>query len=217
MYIASLGMDQKTAIVNQQQAWSVAKMENAKAEADLSDLSTNRLPVARNELKTLRIGVDTAVTEKKAATASNDTNRINTASKGVDSASKLEKAGVAHVKYLESYQVYLKATQRYTAENMYWQEAKYEQSKSALAQTSHIAPANIKYEWYPSQEAERGRRVEGAKAKWEARRNDASKARDGWLSIQKDADASNGGHTTNFYDPMAPAAPAPSPAPAPAQ
>lgn len=216
MYIASIGLEQKTAIVNQQQAWSVAKMENAKADADLQDVQTSKLPVARNELKTLHIAVDTAVTEKKAAQQSNDTTKINSAAKNLDTASKLEKAGQAHVHYLEVYLNYLKATQRYTAENMYWQEAKFEAAKSQLAQQNHIAPQNIKHEWYPSQEAERGRRVEGAKAKWEARRNDAQKARDQWLSVQKEADTA-AGNITQTYDPMAPApAPAPAPMPAPA-
>lgn len=208
MYIAQISVDQKTAIVNQQQAYSVAKMENAKAEADLQDITNNRLPVARNELKTLRIGVDTAVTQKKSAQQSNDTNKINDAAKALDVAQKLEKAGVAHVKYLESYASYLKATSRYTAENMYWQEAKFELSKSTLAQNSHLAPANIKYEWYPSQEQERGKRVERAKGKWESARNSANSAREAWLSQQKDADAANGNHPSSYYDPMAPA-PAP--------
>jgi hypothetical protein len=206
MYIAQISVDQKTAIVNQQQAYSVAKMENAKAEADLQDLTNSKLPVARNELTTLRTGVNTAQIEKKSATQSNDTNKMNDAAKSLDTAQKLEKAGVAHVKYLEAYQAYLKATARYTAENMYWQEAKFEQSKATLAQNSHLAPANIKYEWFPSQEQERGKRVDKAKGKWESSRTNANNARETWQSQQRDADAANGGHGGQYYDPMAPAA-----------
>ncbi len=219
MYIAQIAVDQKTAIVNAQQAWSVARMENAKAEADLADLTNSKLPVARNELKTLRIGVDTAITQKKSAQQSADTNRINQAAKDQDVAEKLEKSGVAHVKYLEAYQTYLKVTARYTAENMYWLEAKFELTKSQLAQNSHIAPQNVKFEWYPGQEQERGKRVERAKGKWESQRASATSARDTWLSQQKAADAANGNHPTSYYDPMAPvptpAAAAATPAPTP--
>jgi hypothetical protein len=218
MHIAQIGVDQKTAIVNAQQAWQVARMENAKAEADLADLTNSKIPVARNELKTLRIGVDTAITQKKSAQQSADTNRINQAAKDQDVAEKLERAGVSHVKYLEAYQAYKKVEARYTAENMYWLEAKFELAKAQLAQGNHIAPVGVKFESYPGQEQERAKRVERAKAKWESQRASTAHTRDTWLSEQKAADAANGNHPTSYYDPMAPAAaPAPAPAaPAPA-
>jgi len=243
MYIAQIPIAQKQSVVDSQQAWSIAKMENAKAEADWNDSGT-AVTIAQNDLKTLRIGVDTAITQKKSAQTSADTNRINTATKDLAAAEALAKAGEARVRYLSEYRNYLKVYWRYTQENMYWQEARYEVAKSTLAQRSNIAPQNVKYEWFPSQEQERGKRVQGAKARADGARGNVLKQRDAWLAAQKDADTQNG-KASNLPDPMAPAqqpvqptqpvspgtdqpiapapapiapiAPTPAPAPAPAQ
>ncbi len=212
MYIAQLPMDQKKAVVDAGQEWSVAKMENAKAEADLND-STTQLSIAQNDVKTLHIGVDSAITQKKSATNSGDTNKINAAAKDLNIAENLEKAGQARVKYLEAYRNYLKVHHRFTQENMYWQEARLELAKSSLAQRSNIAPQKIKFEWFPSQEQERGKRTASAKQKEEAQKQNAVKARETWLAQQKAADDANG-KTTVLPDPMAPPVAPPAPAPA---
>ena len=52
MYIAAIPLDQKKAIVDTQQGWSIAKMENANAESQYNESAT-QLGVAQNELKTL--------------------------------------------------------------------------------------------------------------------------------------------------------------------
>ncbi|MCX5743275.1 MAG: hypothetical protein NT062_12345 [Proteobacteria bacterium] len=202
MYIAQIPLAQKQAVVDSQQAWSIAKMENAKAEADVND-STTQLTVSQNGLRTLHIGVETAITQKQSAQKSADTNKINTATKDLNVAENLEKAGRAHVQYLQAYRDYLRVYWRFTQENMYWQEARFEVAKSSLAQRSNIAPQNIKYEWFPGQEQERGKRTASAKTRADASRANVSKSRDNWLAMQKAADTANG-HPSNLADPMAP-------------
>jgi hypothetical protein len=203
MYIAQIPLDQKTQVVQTQNDWSLAKMQNAKAEADYNESAT-AIQVARNDLKASRLGVDSAITQKKSAQASNDNNRINQSTKDEQVAEHLAKAAEARVKYLEAYRDYLKVVWRNAQENMYWREAQYELAKSSLAQKSNISPKGVKYEWYGQQEQERGKRA----ATWKGKLGDKQKAtmasRENWLKLQKAADTENG-HPSSLPDPMAPA------------
>lgn len=203
MYIAQIPLDQKTQVVSTQNDWSLAKMQQAKAEADYNDSAT-AIQVARNDLKASRLAVDSAISQKKSAQASNDNNRINQSTKDEQVAEHLSKAAEARVKYLEAYRDYLKVVWRNSQENMYWREAQYELAKSSLAQKSNISPKGVKYEWYQQQEQERGKRA----ATWKDKLGDKQKAtmasRDNWLKLQKAADTENG-HPSSLPDPMAPA------------
>src|ERR1041384_4411269 len=85
MYIATIPPAQKPTVVQTQQDWSVARMENAKAEADLAESAT-QLSIAQNDQKRARLAVDSAVAAKNAADASADTNRINQSAKDMHTA-----------------------------------------------------------------------------------------------------------------------------------
>ena len=213
MYIAQVPLDQKQDVVKTQNDWSIAKMENAKAEADFNDSST-QLTVARNDAKSAHLGVESAITSKTAAQKSGDNNKINAATKDERVTEDLAKAADTRVHYFEAYRDYLKAHWLFTQENMYWRESQYELAKSGIAQKSNMAPNGIKYEWYPSQEAERAKRAARAKDRAESAKKTAMAARDKWLSDQKTADTENGRPTT-LTDPMASGAAGGSPAPQP--
>ena len=58
MYIASVPLDQKQAVV--QNDWSLAKMETAKAEADFNESNTP-LSIAQNDQKAAKLTVESAV------------------------------------------------------------------------------------------------------------------------------------------------------------
>src|SRR5438874_1439433 len=100
MYIAAIPLDQKQSVVQTQNDWSISKMEQAKADADLNE-TTTQLTIARNEQKQTHLQVDSAVSQKKAAEASADLNRINNAQKDMHNAEDTQKAAQARVKYLE--------------------------------------------------------------------------------------------------------------------
>ena len=202
MYIAAIPLDQKKAIVDTQQQWSIAKMENATAEAQFNE-STTQLGVAQNELKSTQLTVSSAVSQKKSADASADTNRINQAVKELHTAEDLQKAAQARVKYLDTYRNYLKRYRRYTQENMYNQEARYEQAKAQIAKQNNIAPKGVSYESFPKQIDERGSRTASAKEKAEADKVHTVAARDEWLKIQDQADKESG-KPSQLWDPMAP-------------
>lgn len=212
MYIAAIPLDQKKAVVDTQQDWSVAKMENAKAEADYNE-TTTQLTVARNEQSKTKLSVDSAVSQKKSADASADQNRINQSVKDLHNAEDLQKAAVARVKYIQTYRDYLKRYWRYTQENMYFQEARYEQAKGQIAKQNNIAPKGVNYDAFPKQVEERQKRTQSAKEKAEADKVHTLAARDEWMKIQDQANKESG-TTTEGWDPMAPkAAPATATAP----
>ena len=205
MYIAAIPLDQKQSVVQGQNDWSVAKMENAKAEADFNDSAT-QLTVARNDQKAAKLGVDSAVTNKKAAEASADTNKINQATKDLHNAENFAKAADERVKYFEAYREYLKTQLRYAQENMYWREAKYEVAKAQLAQKSSIAPKGVSYDSFPQQEQDRSKRASSAKERADSGKQRAMSARENWRKAQETADK-EAGQPTNFPDPLAPPKP----------
>lgn len=202
MYIAAIPLDQRANQTQTQQDWSVAKMENAKAEADFNE-TTSQLQIARNDQKAAHLQVDSAMSQKKSAEASNDTNRINNAQRDLHTAEEGEKAAIARVKYLEAYRAYMQRYSRYTAENMYWREAQFEQSKAQIGKQNNIAPKGITYDWFPKQIEERQRRTQKAKDGAEGGKQKAAVARESWIQIQTGADKDSG-HPTQGWDPMAP-------------
>lgn len=204
MYIAAIPLDQKQSVVQSQNDWSLAKMENAKADADLNESAT-QLEIVRNDQKAAKLGVDSAVTNKKSAEASADTNRINQATKDLHTAEDLAKAADQRVKYFEAYRDYLKIVQRHAQENMYWREGQYELAKAQLGQKNSIAPKGVSYDSFPQQEQERSKRTSAAKERVDVAKGRVMSARDNWLKAQELADRENG-HPTNLPDPMAPKA-----------
>lgn len=212
MYIAAIPLDQKQSVVQTQNDWAIAKMENAKAEADFNESAT-QLSIVRNEQKAAKLGVDSALSSKKSAEASADTNRINQAAKDLHTAEDLAKSADDRVKYFEAYREYLKLVLRHAQENMYWLEGKYELAKAQLGQKNSIAPKGVSYDSFPQQEQERGRRASAAKERVDAAKQRAMSARQNWVKAQETADRESG-HPTNLPDPMAPPPP---PAPAPTE
>lgn len=201
MYIAAIPLDQKQAMVQAQNDWSLAKMENAKAEADFNE-STTQLSIVRNDQKAARLGVDSALSNKKSAEASADTNRMNQANKDLHAAENLAKAADARVKYYEAYREYLKVALRHAQENMYWREAQYELAKAQLGQKNSIAPKGVSYDSFPQQESDRNKRTSSAKERLAREKQRVLSVRDSWLKAQESADRENG-RSTNLPDPMA--------------
>ena len=200
MYIASVPLDQKRSVVTTQNDWSVAKMQNAKAEADYNDSNT-MMSIVSNDQKAARLGVDSAVASKKSAEASADTNRVNQATRDLHNAEDVAKAADARAKYYEAYRSYLKVQLRHAQENMYWREAQYELAKAQLGQKNNIAPKGVAYDSFPKQEQERNRRASSAKDRVESARGRAMSARDNWLKAQETADRETG-RSQNVPDPL---------------
>ena len=154
MYIARIPLDQKGTVVETQNQWSIAKMENANAEANLQE-ADGQQHQAQNDYKASHLAVDSAISAKKSAEQSADMNRINNAQKDLRNAEESQKAAQSRVKYFEAYRGYLKRYVRYTQENMYWREAQYENAKATLAKASSVQPKGVNYDDFPKQLSER--------------------------------------------------------------
>jgi multidrug efflux pump subunit AcrA (membrane-fusion protein) len=204
MHIARIPLDQKGSVVETQNQWSIAKMENANAEANLQE-ADSQLHQAKNDHKAAKLAVDSAISAKKSAEQSADMNRINSAQADLRKAEDSAKAAEARVKYFDAYRAYLKKWHRYTQENMYWREAQYENAKADLAKRNNIQPKGIVYDDFQKQLSEREKRTNNSKGKAESEKNKAVSARQNWLSAQQVADKGTG-RTGAMYDPMAPTA-----------
>jgi hypothetical protein len=202
MYIARIPLDQKGSVVETQNQWSIAKMENANAEANLQE-ADGQLHQAENDHKASKLAVDSAISAKKTAEQSADMNRVNNAQKDLRNAEESQKAAETRVKYFKAYREYLKKYVRYTQENMYWREAQYESSKATLAKANNVAPPKINYDDFPKQLTEREKRAQKAKEKAESEKSKAVSARQNWLSAQSVADKATGRQGA-LFDPMAP-------------
>src|SRR5688500_11749833 len=128
MHIAAIDPAQQTGVLAMQNDWNRAQAENAKAQADYEAI-TSQLTVVRNDREKAKLQVSSAVSNKNAAAASNDTNQINAAEKEVRTAELGVKAADARIRYYEAYRAYLLRHWRYTEENMYWREAQFELAK----------------------------------------------------------------------------------------
>lgn len=201
MYIAAIPLDQKQSVVQTQNDWSIAKMEQAKAEADLNEIAT-QLTIARNDKQAAHLAVSSAMSAKKSAEASADMNRVNQSQKDLHTAEDLEKAAAARVKYLETYRNYMKIYLRYTQENTFWRESQYEAAKAKLAQANNIQPRGTNYADFPAQLDRRGKRTQTAQERAEKAKQTTAAVRDNWLKIQHAADVESG-RTTEVWDPMA--------------
>jgi len=214
MAIVRIPMDQRGDVIQAQQDFNVAQMEEANAEARVFDAQT-KLNEAVNDAKTTHIGVDTAANNKKAAEATGDMNAVKQRDKELQTARDLDGAAQARVHYLEAYITYLNRFVRWTQEKKYQREAQYEVAKAQLGQRNNIAPQGVVYDVFPRQVAERQHRVETAKLKTEDLKHEAERQRTVWLKIQTAADSENG-HPGMYWDPFAEAAEHQAPAPAPA-
>jgi hypothetical protein len=201
MFIAQIALDQKQSVVEAQNAYSVAKMERAKADADLSEANA-ALEIAKNDRKSAGNNVDSAVTTKKAAEKTADQNRINDAARALRGAELAKKAADKRVSYLEAYREWVKKQQRYSEEAMYWRESQFERAKAEIAQKNNIAPKDFKFADYPSQEADREKRANKAKERANSEHDRAKSARENWLHAQSEADEANG-RSNDLADPMA--------------
>jgi len=201
-FIAGQSLDDKQPVLKAQGDYNAAQMEQAKAEADEREAGT-MLDVAKNEQGAARLDEKSAKSRKQAADTSADQNRINDATKELRGAELARRAAEQRVKYLEEYRKWLHVLLRYTQENTFWQESRYQLAQAKLAKDKNIQPKGFKYDDYVKQEQDRAGRTATAKQKADEAKSRALAERTNWLAIQREADKTLG-KTSSFPDPMAP-------------
>jgi hypothetical protein len=198
MYIAQVPLEQKQAMIEAQNEYSVAKLEKAKAEADWNASATD-IEVARNERQAALLDEKSALSRKKAADDSGDQNRVNTAAREVRAAELSRRASDVKVEWLNAHRTYLKRFVRYTEENTYAKEARFEMAKAKVARDNNIKPKGFDFAVYERQAAERSRRTQEAKVKADREKQTAETKRKAWEQQKREAEkmgAPTGGPTS---------------------
>jgi hypothetical protein len=199
-HIIQVDTAQQTAALDAQREWNLAQAREGKAKADYDEMAT-RISTARNDRAKAKLEVDTAISNKKLAEASSDTNKLNAAQKELRTAELAVKAADARIRYYEAYRNWMKVSWRNESATMYWREAQFELAKAEIAQKNNIAPKGITFAAFPKQEAERNKRAQAEKQKAESSRGKAASAREEWLKAQQTADQASG-TPSQFADPM---------------
>jgi hypothetical protein len=194
MHIAQIPIEEKRTVIESQQAHSVARMQHAKAMADLEDVGT-QLDVTKNERKQALLEEQSAQRKLKAAEDSADLNRVNNSKRELRAAELSRKAIDEKVSYLEELRNYYKKLVRATKEEEYHQEARYELAKAQLAKRKNIRPRDFDYAKFEEQSRDRSRLSQrwAQEAKQSLAKANEKKKR--WKGLEKESERMRGGDT----------------------
>lgn len=194
--IALVPMDKKQQMLGAMQEYHVAKAHSQQATANLSEVNTD-LKVAKNKQAQAKLEAKSAKQKKKQADSSNDMTRVNSAARELRAADLDKRAADQKVSYLKAQKKYLKRWARYTKEQMYSKEGKYELAKARVAQSNNIAPKGFKFDRFKSQSQKRSERAQKAKmnAKKDQQKAEAKKKK--YEATEKEAQRARGGSTAS--------------------
>jgi len=201
-FLATIPVDQRKDEIAAKQAYDIAVLEKAKAEADYNE-SRVQIDVATNERDAARLDEKSAASRAKASQQSADMTRVKESEKETRAATSAREAADKRYDYMVAYREWLKRLMRYTQHNAYWREAQYELAQAKLAAANNISPQGFKLEYFSKQEQERAHKVSDYKSKVDADKNAAMSKRSKWVAIQGEADKMMG-RKSEFPDPMAP-------------
>src|SRR5687767_7398909 len=101
MHIASVAVEQKTAILEAKNELERVRMEQQTHEAQLSDVKS-KIDIAKNEEKQDKLALDSVKKEKSEADKSSDRTRINNADRELRAAELGKNAAEAKVSFLKA-------------------------------------------------------------------------------------------------------------------
>lgn len=191
MHIAAVPLGEKQPIIQAQNDYSVAKMQRAKADSDWNESDT-KMTVAKNEREQAILAEKSASSEKKAADNSADMTRVNAAAGEAQRAELARKAADEKVSWLKAQRKYLKKWVRYTEENMYAKEAKYEMAKARVAKQKQIKPKGFDFGHYEKQYKQRSERAQRARAVANKEKSKADTKKKKWQSMKSSAKGGTG-------------------------
>lgn len=192
VHIAAVPMGEKNDIFQAQNDYSVAKAEYQKAVADFESSGTE-LDVAKNERQQALLAEKSARQRKKAADSSSDMTRINQAAAELRAAELARKAADEKVSYLKAHRKYLQKWVRYTEEEMYAKEARFELAKARLAHNKNIKPKGFDIKRFENQAKDRSERAQRARAKANSEKAKAEEKRKKWQTMLQAARQAGGG------------------------
>lgn len=185
--VALVPMSKKEEMLSSQNEFHKARAQHLKAEAELDQARTD-LRVARNEQKQAVLSEESAKTRRDAADSGNDMNVLNAAATALRAAELSRRAADLKIDYYRAYIVFLERYRRFTEENMYAQEARYEEAKARLAVQENIRPRGFEPQRFKEQREERSRAAQRSRAVAEQEKKKADDARKKWLATRRDAE-----------------------------
>ena len=180
-HIAEIDKAEKQEVFSAQSEYNKAKAEKMKVEADLEDVK-KKLEQARGEKQSAESSKDSTGSKKDSANESGDNDRMNAAMRDDRVAELMLRAADQRVDALEAKKRWLEKQQRFTDENIYATEAKYELAKAKLARNHNISPPGFALQAYADQYDERSKRAQKAKLI-------ADELRESWQAEEKDYQA----------------------------
>lgn len=190
--LASIGSNEKSAILAAQNEVSVAKEEMNKANYD-AKAAKNELDIVENEEKAAKLKLDSAKVSKTAADQSGDLNRKNTAVKDVRMAELQLKVADAKVKWVAAKKKYYELLAESAEAHGFAATAKVELEKARLASQKGIKPSeDFNVANYENQHMERQRKWDEARNKAEQKRIEVERAASAYNQLQQQWNAENG-------------------------
>ena len=118
--------------------------------------------------------------------------RVNTVKGEMRGAELGRRAADQKIEALKAKRNYLKLQLRYTLENMYAMEARFELAKARVAKSKNIQPKNFKVSYYEKQSTERSRSAQKARSLTAKEKGNYEREKKKWQSMKKDADRASG-------------------------
>ena len=178
MYIASVPVESKGAVVSTKQEYDIAQMEQAKVESDLANVAT-QMQIAKNEDESANLKIKSAKTNEEAATKSADMNRQEAAKRELFAAEQAKKAAKAKLAWYAAEKTYLEKALRYRQHDTFAKEAAWQLEKARVAQSNNIRPSGFDYNQFETQASQRRDAVSRARMQADNLRGEAeSKKRD---------------------------------------
>lgn len=191
-HIARVPSESQPKVYDAQKEYAIAKADRMNAESALNEVATE-LDVAKNEADSARLEENSALSKQKAAAASGDMTRKNTADRELRTAQLGRETADLKLTYLKEKREYLKVHVRWAQHNAYAKESKLELEKAKVAKANNIQPPGFVYDLFESQYKERSEAAQRAKVDADDRKKRADDKRNQWKAKEKDWYKEKGG------------------------
>lgn len=191
MYIARIPMDQKQPVLEAENQYNIARMEQNQVEAEYSESATE-LQVAQNELAQAKLDEKSAQSRKKAADASADMNRVDAANRELNAAKLSRQAAEKKVAYIKAKRGLSKKRLQQSEDETYAKQSRHELAKARLAKANNIRPKGFDLPNYERQAQDRAKYAQRSKQLIQGDVQKAESLRREWQALVRDADRAKG-------------------------
>jgi hypothetical protein len=191
MYIARIPMDQKQPVLEAENEYNIARMEQNQVEADYSESATE-LQVAKNELAQASLDEKSAQSRKKAADTSADMNRVDAANRELNAAKLSRQAAAKKVDYVKAKRELSKKKMLQAEDETYSKQSRHELAKARLAKANNIRPKGFDLPNYERQSQDRAKQAQRSKQLIQGDVQKTENLRREWQALVRDADRAKG-------------------------